>query len=293
MNVYFIVLGYYIFLIIGLYYIFFTSFKTKYLRYREGDKPHGILKNIVKLLNSIAHKIGLILGKIDRSKRLNVKNRIFGILEYEKDMHITFETFLGYKFISSALLMILGCYIGKNLFCSIAFGMIGGMTGYFIPNMIVNRFAAKISEDIDKELSYAIDLLRVSTLSGQNMYNSFTILIEKYDGTICHDLRNFIRDIDMGAGNDCAYRNLVEGNKSKQFRELMSVLMEADKYGSPMSSILMQRSRQINFENWDNAERKAKRIGLLSLLPLVFLILPAFILLVGGPLIFSLASGVF
>ena len=69
--------------------------------------------------------------------------------------------------------------------------------------------------------------------------------------------------------------------------------MEADKYGSPVDGILSRRSVQINQENWDNAEKKAKRKGLLTLLPLVFLILPAFVLLVGGPLIFSVASGLF
>jgi len=49
----------------------------------------------------------------------------------------------------------------------------------------------------------------------------------------------------------------------------------------------------VNNENWDHAEKRAKKKGLLTLLPLAFLILPAFILLVGGPLAFSMASSMF
>jgi len=290
---YFIVLCYYVLLAAGLYFIFLSSPPAVEAGYIKKNRSPDMLKDIANLLNTMAHRIGVVLRKADRGNGPSAKNRILEMLKYEKDLFITAEAFFGYKSISAFLLMIGGGYIGSNLLYSILFGVAGGMIGYFLPDIIINRSAVKISEDIDKELSYIIDLLRISTLSGQNIYNSFSIFIEKYNGRICYDLRNFIRDIDMGAGKDYAYRSLIERNKSKQFRELMSVLMEADKYGSPINGILVQRSRQINFENWDNAERKAKKISLLSLLPLIFLILPAFMLLVGGPLIYSLASGVF
>ena len=293
MKMYFIVICYCILLAAGSYFIFQRNPAAAEAGHIKKDRSPGILKAIVNLLNTMAHRTGTVLGKADRGKGPSAKNRILEILEYEKDLHITAEAFFGYKSISAFLLIIGGGYIGNSLLYSILFGVAGGITGYFIPDMIVNRFAARISEDIDQEISYVIDLLRISTLSGQNIYNSFSIFIEKYNGRICYDLRNFIRDIDMGAGKDYAYRSLIERNKSKQFSKLMSVLMEADKYGSPINGILARRSRQINFENWDNAERKAKKMSLLSLLPLIFLILPAFMLLVGGPLIYSLASGVF
>lgn len=275
MKMYFIAICYYVLLVAGFYFIFLRNPAAAEAGHIKKNGSPGILKIIVNLLNTTAHRIGAIPGKADRRNGPSTKNRILEILEYEKDLYITAEAFFGYKIISAFLLIIGGGYIGNSLFYSMLSGAAGGIIGYFIPDMIVNKFAARISEDIDKELSYVIDLLRISTLSGQNIYNSFSIFIEKYNGRICYDLRNFIRDIDMGAGKDYAYRSLIERNKSKQFRELMSVLMEADKYGSPINEILALRSKQINFENWDNAERKAKKISLLSLLPLIFLILPA------------------
>ncbi|HAJ94659.1 MAG TPA: hypothetical protein DCP02_00350, partial [Actinobacteria bacterium] len=293
MKIYFIVICYYGFLAAGIYYFFLSGPSAAEAGYVKKNRSYSMLKAIIDLLNNMAHRIGAVLRKSGRGKGPFTKNRILEILEYEKDLYITAEAFFGYKSILAFLLIIGGGYIGSSLPYSILFGVAGAITGYFLPDMIVNRFAARISEDIDRELSYIIDLLRISTLSGQNIYNSFSVFIEKYNGRICYDLRSFIRDIDMGAGKDYAYRSLIERNKSKQFRELMSVLMEADRYGSPINGILVQRSRQINFENWDNAERKAKKMSLLSLLPLIFLILPAFMLLVGGPLIYSLASGVF
>jgi pilus assembly protein TadC len=86
---------------------------------------------------------------------------------------------------------------------------------------------------------------------------------------------------------------MIEKNKSRQFADLMAVLLEAEKYGSPLDEILEQKSRQINFENIENAERKARKTTVLTLIPLVFLILPAFVLLVGGPLVYILGNGLF
>jgi len=292
MKIYFIIIGCYIILITGLYLFFLKHPKILKKGHIKSNGSNSPLKTIINIINAIAHRIGAVLGKAERGKGPSNKNKVLEILEYEKDLYISVEAFLGYRVILAFFLLIGGGYIGSSLLFSIFLGTAGGIIGYFIPDMIVNRLISKISEDIDKELSYIIDLLRISTLSGQNIYNSFAVFIEKYNGRICYDLRNFIRDIDMGAGREYAYRSLMERNKSKQFKELIAVLMEADKHGSPISGILEQRSKQINFDNWDNAERRAKKISLLSLLPLIFLILPAFMLLVGGPLIYSLASGV-
>jgi pilus assembly protein TadC len=66
--------------------------------------------------------------------------------------------------------------------------------------------------------------------------------------------------------------------------------MQAEKYGSSMSEVLKQKSNYMKFEISQNVERKARKVTLMMLFPLVFLILPSFIILVGGPLIFSVGG---
>lgn len=287
------VLGYYFFLVTGLHFFFFKRTKLYTTVNDANNAKTGLLKRIIDLLNAVAHKTGIVFTGGGKRKILAVNRRILEILEYEKNLHITPHAFIGYKTIISLLLLIAGVCLGNGLIYRLLIGCAGAIAGYFIPDFMIKRYSIKISEDIEKELSYVIDLLRISSLSGQNIYNSFKMLIEKYNGRICGDLKNFIRDIDMGAGKDYAYDNLIHASRSDQFREFVSLLMEADRYGSPIDDILSKRSVHINHENWDNAERKAKKVGLLTLVPLVFFILPAFILLVGGPLIFSLASDLF
>ncbi|MFO7929109.1 MAG: type II secretion system F family protein, partial [Candidatus Humimicrobiaceae bacterium] len=130
----------------------------------------------------------------------------------------------------------------------------------------------------------------ISTLSGQNIYNSIKILIEKYKGEICEEFKQFISDINFGIGKEFAYANLEKKPNTKEFKDLILLLKNAESCGSSVSEILKQKSNYLKFSISQNIERKSRKVSLLILFPLAFLILPSFILLVGGPLIFSIGG---
>ncbi len=293
MGKYIIIFVYYIFIACGLFIFLYKSRSSPKRRYSKNTGSGMAVKKIINILNMFTHKTGGIFVN-DPNKKIGAPNmRILKILEEDEGIMITPQSFIGYKILISLLFFIGGVFFGSSFIPCILFGTGGGITGYFVPDIIIKRQASRISANIDSELPYMIDLLRVASLSGQNIYNSFKILVEKYRAKICFDLRDFIKDIDWGLGKETAYSNLIEKNKSRQFTDLMAVLLEAEKYGSPLNEILEQKSIQINFENMENAERKARRTTVLTLIPLVFLILPAFVLLAGGPVVYVLGNGIF
>jgi tight adherence protein C len=276
----------------GLFYLIFIKKNLHVRKTQGGKKKISILKKAVKVMNLFADRLGCLLLGSDRKEKLNFRVRTLEILELERDINISPSAFFGYKFLIAILLAAAGAFLGNGILYRILLALLGLSSGYFIPDIMIYRYSARITCEIEKELSYAIDLLRILALSGQNIYNSFKILSQKYNGRISRGFEDFTRYIDMGAGRQYAYQNLMLTSRSKQFREFISVLYEADKYGSPIDDILSRRSMQINHDNWDKAERGAKKKGLLTLLPLTCFILPAFILLVGGPLVYSMAAGI-
>jgi len=277
--------------ITALFYMIFIRKSLTAGKMKRGKRHASILKEAVKALNLFADRLGCLFLKPGKKEMPNLRTRVLEILEQEKEINITPAAFMGYKILFAILLAAAGAFLGNHILYSILFMVLGISSGYFIPDLMIFRYSAKITREVEEELSYMVDLLRILALSGQNIYNSFKILSQKYNGRISAGLRDFTRYIDMGAGRQYAYRNLMLTSRSKQFREFISVLHEEDKYGSPIDDILSRRSEQISHDNWDNAEKQAKKKGLLTLLPLTCLILPAFIMLVGGPLIYSMASG--
>lgn len=262
----------------------------KYIKKRS---PGMGIKRAINILNIFTHKTGSIFTD-DPKRKIGILNmRILKILEEDEGIVVTPGSFIGYKILLCILFSIGGVIFADSLIPGILLGIGSGAAGYFLPDILIRRQARRISANIDIELPYMIDLLRIAVLSGQNIYNSFKILVEKYRARICFDLKDYIKDVDWGSGKETAYKNMIEKNKSRQFADLMAVLLEAEKYGSPLDEILEQKSKQINFENIENAERKARKTTVLTLIPLVFLILPAFVLLVGGPLVYILGNGLF
>ena len=275
----------------GIFYILFLGKGCRKGKEKDFNIRACVLKRTVVLLNMAAEKLGGIFFCCKKKESIDTGTGLLKILENEKDIQITHRAFLGYKAFIAVMAAAAGIFLGSSIPYRILFAAIGMAAGYFIPDIMVCGYSKRITDDIEKELPYIIDLLRISSLSGQNIYNSFEIVSRKYNGRISGSLKEFIRLIDMGTGKDYAYRSLMLAGRSEQFREFVSVLCEADIYGSPIEDILSRRAVQINHYNWDNAERKARKKGLFTLIPLTCLILPAFVLLVGGPLIYSMAKG--
>jgi tight adherence protein C len=145
-------------------------------------------------------------------------------------------------------------------------------------------------DEFESDLPYAIDLLYIATISGQNIFNSIRILTEKYRSRISIELGRFLKEINLGIGRYEAYKNALNRNRAESFKNLLFLLIQAEKFGSSISDVLKQKSKYLRFEIAQKYEISSRRILILLLFPLVFLILPAFILLVGGPLVFSIAG---
>lgn len=292
MFTYLTIFSYYLFLCTGIFYFIRSGSKHRYIGIKNKFNMKNNMSVIIKRINLFSGAI----GKFFRSK-YRIKNSKEGIvlfkkLESENRILLTPDSFMGYKIILSVLSASAAFFIGNSLISSIVLSIIGGAAGYFTPNILIKRFEYTRQKEIEKDLPYVIDLLSVATLSGQNIYNAIKIVIDKYRGYICRELSDFIKDIDIGIGKPEAYRNLMHRSSSEDFKNFIFLLIQAEKYGSSISEILNQKSRYIKFKNYQELERKARRITILILFPLVFLILPSFIMLVGGPLIFSIGGNV-
>src|SRR3972149_11163962 len=290
MLIYLIIFPYYIFLCSAIFYLIKIKGYYKTGKIRNYSEKKKIFSRIINKMNLISFKIGRSLINKHRFEIKKENRELLRLLEYENKISLTPDSFMGYKMILFVLFMAAGSLIGSGPLSSGIFGIIAGVAGYFIPNLLLGNFRNIRKNEIDRDLPYVIDLLAVATLSGQNIYNAMKIVIEKYKGSICTELSNFIKDIDIGVGKLQAYKNLMDRSISEDFKSFIFLLIQAEKYGSSINEILKQKSRHIKFQAYQNLERKIRRITVLTLFPLVFLILPSFMILVGGPLLFSLGG---
>jgi tight adherence protein C len=294
MIVYLIIFAYYLFM---CFVIFYFLNKRSYYRYGQSKiKNNGIKVIINKLVNrvdSISYRIG---SSLIHKKYFSINKRnkeLIGLLKFGSKINLTPESFTGYKVILFLLLAMAGFFAGNSSASSSAAAMAAGLSGYFIPDIMLSGFNHNRRRQIERDLPDIIDLLAVATFSGQNIYNAIRIVISKYKGSICTELSNFIEDIDIGTGKLQAYRNLIERSDSPEFKNFISLLIQSEKYGASINDILKRKSDYIKFKSYQELEREIRKKSVLILFPLVFLILPSFIILVGGPLIYLMGGDFF
>ncbi len=295
--IYLVTFSYYLFLCLGSLILInrpgSKPYRKLYYGENSGKKQPESKTNFIKKINNIA---GIIGGKFIRIFNHEYRNKISVILDNMPDnenFNLNFSTFTGYKLLSVLSLIVTSSLFSKGLIFSVIAAVSLGFIGFFIPDILLRRFNIKRTESFNKELPYVIDLLFIATLSGQNIYNAIKILVEKHKGNVSSELKKFLKDIDLGVGKTEAYKNVISRNSTEDFKKLLFLLLQAEKYGSAISDVLKQKSKFIKFEISQSYDRKSRKLAISMLFPLVFLILPSFVLLVGGPLLFTVGGRFF
>jgi tight adherence protein C len=84
-----------------------------------------------------------------------------------------------------------------------------------------------------------------------------------------------------------ALTHLAERTDLVAFRALTSSLIQSERLGTSLTDTLRVLSEEFRLERLSKAEEKAARLPVLLTIPLVLLLMPAFMLIVLGPAIIS------
>ncbi|MCE5329141.1 type II secretion system F family protein, partial [bacterium] len=249
--------------------------------------------NLFKKLNMFFAKIGRFTNRILPKAYLYRLNNLLRDDTTIKSTCLTLDSFIGYKFFLSLLSAAFCIILIKNNLFMMIFAFAGLTSGFFAPDFLIRNLNSRRLIKMDKELPYIIDLLCISTLSGQNIYNSIKIVAEKYDCLTGNEFRGFLQQLDFGIGKKEAYSNILKRNNSDSFKSFIFILQQAESYGSSISELLIEKAEFLRFEILQNVEKKTRLISTKMLFPLIFLILPAFIMLVCGPLVYLVGKNMF
>ncbi len=86
-----------------------------------------------------------------------------------------------------------------------------------------------------------------------------------------------------------ALLNLGDRTNLVQFRSLVAALIQSEKFGTSLTDTMRVLSEDFRLMRLSDAEAKAARLPVLLTIPLIFLLMPAFMLIVLGPAIVRFA----
>ncbi|MGH2706522.1 MAG: type II secretion system F family protein [Actinomycetota bacterium] len=194
------------------------------------------------------------------------------------------DAFLGARALSAALATAVGLRFGMpGLLAAPALAL----AGWRLPPALVRMRTTARRAQLRAELPDAVELLMVSTLAGLSIPLALRRVASRRPGLLGEELQRTVREIDLGVPMRQALQRLAQRNDLDELRTFAATLADAQRQGTQVAARLQVVAGELWAGERHRAEEQARRAPVKMLFPLVFLILPAFVLLTVVPLLLA------
>lgn len=158
--------------------------------------------------------------------------------------------------------------------------------GYYLPDFFIrNRTKARLQE-MQEALPDMIDLLVICTESGLGMDAAINRVARDSAATsvvLAEEFHLTALEIRAGAGRTSALKNMALRTNLEDLNGFVSMLVQADKFGTSLVESLRIQSDLMRVKRMQRAEEVAAKVPVKMLMPLVFFIFPALMIVLVGP----------
>ena len=155
--------------------------------------------------------------------------------------------------------------------------------GYFVPDILAINTATKRQDAIDKSLPDAIDLLDLCVDSGLTFEQAASRVSLGLQGPVAEEFAAILAEMQLGNSRNEAVMTILARTKSAGLTKFLSALLQVDRLGIPLSSVLSEQAHQMRAKRKDDAREQAQKVTVKILMPLMFCFLPAVFIVIIGP----------
>ena len=177
----------------------------------------------------------------------------------------------------------------RIIFAFAMFGVVvAAAAGYKLPELMLRVITRKRIERMRNSLPDMIELMVVCTESGMSI-DAAIARISREMARISPDLAQefYLSGLEMRAGASRieALRNLALRSRLEDLEDLVSMLVQADKFGTGLAESLRIQSDMMRTRRTQRAEELAAKIPVKLVLPLGLFIFPTLLMVLLGPAI--------
>jgi tight adherence protein C len=168
------------------------------------------------------------------------------------------------------------------------FGALLALVGFMLPGAWLSREVTKRKKAIANGLPDALDLLIVCVEAGLGLDQAIVKASEELavsHPALAEELVILTTEIRAGKPRMEAFKNFAERTKVDEVRQLVSMLVQTDRFGTSVAQALRTQAEVSRTKRRQNAEERAAKIGVKLVFPLVFFLFPAMYVVTLGPAI--------
>lgn len=163
--------------------------------------------------------------------------------------------------------------------------------GFILPDSILSRMVEERQAFIRRLLPDAIDILVVGVESGLGFERALRLYTERFSGALSEEFSKTLAEIDLGQTRRQAMADLAARNQLRELNLFVSAILQAEKLGTPLASILAIQSEEARSRHRQWAQEMSAKAPVKILFPLAGLILPALFGVLIGPVVIKMMAG--
>ncbi len=160
------------------------------------------------------------------------------------------------------------------------------VVGYYLPDWYLGyriRYRQGKNQDV---LADFVDLLIICIEAGMGLDSAFNKIQNEFahsNACFSRELRITNLEIRAGSGRNVALRNLALRVDLEDLRNLVTMLVQVDQFGTSVANSLRIHSDVMRVNRMQRAEKIAAKIPVKMLIPMVLCIFPGFLAVILGP----------
>jgi tight adherence protein C len=244
------------------------------------DKPPKLISRVWGLVEFITFYVGPYLSVEFREKTIRKLRK--GELDYAISPQQWFAAKLVYALLVGLMMFGINVWLDMH---SIMMPLGGAAFGFVYLDLWLRDRMKVIELQVLKNLPNFLDMLTLAVESGCNLTVGITIGVEKTpDNPLRRAFARLLREIRSGRTRIDALRSLEDRLDLPAVQSLVSALVQAEKTGASMGTVLRAQSTQRTNERFARAEKLAMEAPVKMLGPLILCIFPCTFVVIGFPI---------
>jgi tight adherence protein C len=175
-----------------------------------------------------------------------------------------------------------GSVITRLLFLAGAFAL-----GWRGPDVILSRLAVRRRVRLETGIPDALDLLVICAEAGLSLDHAIeqvSRVLRSSNPEVAEEFAATAAEMRVSSARAQALENLAQRAGLTSLRGIIAALSQSIKFGTPLAASLRVLAAEMRAERLGRFEERAARLPVLLTLPLMGLILPALMIVIGTPL---------
>lgn len=162
--------------------------------------------------------------------------------------------------------------------------------GTYIPIFLQQGSADRRAIALENELPQLAEMMAIMVSAGLGVSQALPHAAETVRDPLQACFKEMSGQIELGLSRSSALTHMASKHSSRDMERFAAVIVDAERLGTPLGETLNALAAELRDKKIARIREKAQKAPILMLFPLVFLILPSFLLLSVGPAVVSQIS---